>query len=40
MTVERGLKSWKSVQGCSVESRESDTQPEGLAETIAMTQVS
>lgn len=40
MTVERGLKSWKSVQGCSVESEESETQPEALAETIAMTQAS
>lgn len=40
MTVERGLKSWKSVRGCSVQSLESDTQPEWLAETIMMTQVS
>lgn len=40
MTIERGLRSWKSVQGCSVESEESATQPAALTETIVMTQVS
>ncbi|CAM9927094.1 unnamed protein product [Ectocarpus fasciculatus] len=40
MTIERGLRSWKSVQGCSVASEESATQPAALTETIVMTQVS
>ncbi|CAM9209086.1 unnamed protein product, partial [Scytosiphon promiscuus] len=39
MTIERGLQSWKSVQGCYVESTESATQPEVLLETMIMTQV-
>ncbi|CAM9776422.1 unnamed protein product, partial [Hapterophycus canaliculatus] len=39
MTIERGLRSWKSVQGCSVETTESATQPEILLETVIMTQV-
>eukprot|EP00903_Cladosiphon_okamuranus_P011990 g11259.t1 len=39
MTIERSFSSWKSVQRCSVETQESDTQPAELAETITMAQV-
>lgn len=39
MTVEKGLKSWKSVQGCSVEAKETNVVPTSLSETIIMTQV-
>ena len=37
--MENGLKSWKSVRGCSVEVEESTEEPASLAETIVMTQV-
>lgn len=39
LTIERGVSSWKSVQGCSVETEESATQPTELSETIKMIQV-
>lgn len=39
MTIRSGFSSWKSVQSCSVETQESTTQPDELAETIIMTQV-
>ncbi|CAM9267653.1 unnamed protein product, partial [Laminaria digitata] len=39
MTVEKGVQSWKSVRGCSVEVEESTEEPASLSETVVMTQV-
>lgn len=38
--MESGLKSWQSIQGCSVEVEESSEEPSALSETIIMTQAS
>lgn len=39
MTVKKNLKTWKSVQSCSVEVDESREEPSSLSETIIMNQV-